>query len=60
MPPGVSLINILRKTSTRTDPKRAKNTVKPSVFFVLLEFGLVKAATKTLVKLTPGDNQTVR
>jgi len=37
---------------TLKDPKGVKNTVKPSVFFVLLGSVRVKAARKMLVKLT--------
>ncbi len=37
-----------------TDPKSAKNTIKPSVFFELFRPGRVKAGPKMLVKLTPG------
>jgi len=33
-------------------PKAKKNTVKPSVFFVLLGSARVKASSKMLVKLT--------
>ncbi len=40
----------------RADPKRAKNTVKPSVFDGLLGSPHKKAARKMLVKLTPGVN----
>jgi len=35
-----------------SDPKRAKNTVKPSVFFALFRFALLKAEHKMLVKWT--------
>jgi len=36
------------------DPKSAKKTVKLSVFFALWGSALVKAAQRTLMKLTPG------
>jgi len=51
--PGVNFINILRAAFTHTDPKSAKKTVKLSVFFML--FGSVhsKAASGTLMILTP-------
>ncbi len=45
---------IFRAAFTGTNPKSAKNTVKPSVFFVLLESAHVIHAGKMLVKLTPG------
>jgi len=35
------------------DLKSAKNTIKPSVFFAFSGSGLVKAASKMLVKSTP-------
>ncbi len=41
------------KSFTETDPKSTKNTVKPSVFFALLESAHVTALHKMLVKLTP-------
>jgi len=53
--PGVNFINILQAAFTRADPKSAKNTV----FFALLGSAHVKAASEVLVKLTPGDRQTV-
>jgi len=37
----------------QTHPNSAKNTVKPSVFFALLGFALVKVLSKMLVKKTP-------
>ncbi len=39
--------------NTHADPKRAKNTMKSSVFFALLGSALVKAVRKMLVKLIP-------
>jgi len=39
---------------SRTDPKRAKNMVKPSIFFALLGSALVKAVHKMLMKWTLG------
>jgi len=38
----------------QADAKSAKNAVKLSVFFALLESAHVKAAHKMLMKLTPG------
>ena len=52
---GVNFINILRAAFTSADPKSAKKTVKLSSFFALLGYASVKAASKMLVKLTPGD-----
>jgi len=52
---GVNFTNILQAAFTQADPKSAKNTVKPSVFFALLGFERVKAACKMLVKSTPAD-----
>jgi len=39
---GVDFTNILRADFMHTDPKSAKNTVKPSVSFALLGYALVK------------------
>jgi hypothetical protein len=51
---GVTFIYILQVAAfTRTDFKSAKNTVKLSVFFVLLGFSQAKAASRILMKLTP-------
>ncbi len=44
----VNFTNIIFK-----DPKSAKNTVKPSVFFMLFGSASVKAFRKMLVKSTP-------
>jgi len=54
--PRDDFINILRAAFMRADPKSAKSTVKPSVFFALLEYAHVKASIKMLVKSTPGVN----
>ena len=51
--PGVNFTNILRAAFTRADPKSAKKTVKLSSFIALLGSARVKAARRTLVKLTP-------
>ncbi len=53
----VNFINILQAALTRADPKCAKNYVKPSLFFVLLGPTNVKASRETLVKLTPGNDE---
>ncbi len=52
---GLNFTNILKTAFMGLDPKRSKNTVKPSVFFVLLGSGQVKTWGKMLVKLIP-DN----
>jgi len=51
--PGLNFINILCPAFTHTDPKSAKNTVKPSVFFTLLRSACVRDVHKMLVKWTP-------
>jgi len=50
---GLNFTNILLEFFTPPDPKSAKNTVKLSVFFVLVGSACIKAAHKMLVKLTP-------
>ncbi len=50
---GVNFINILWRAFTPADPKSAKKTVKPSVFFVLFGSARAEAAHKVLVKSTP-------
>ena len=52
--PSVNFINILRATIVRADSESAKNALKSLVFFALLGSTRVKAACKTLIKLTPG------
>ena len=51
--PGVNSTNILRAAFTRADPKIVKKTVKLSSFIALLGSAHIKAARRTLVKLTP-------
>ena len=51
---GVNFTNVLPAALTRADPKSAKKTVKLSSFIALLGSARVKAACRTLVKLTPG------
>jgi len=53
-PPGLNFINVLRTAFMHPDHKSAKKTVKLSVFLVLLESGLLKAAIIMLMKLIPG------
>jgi hypothetical protein len=55
---GVNFINIPQAAFTRTDHKRARKTVKLSVFFAHLGSAHLKAALKMLMKLTPGVNIT--
>ena len=50
---GVNFINVLRAAFALEDPKSAKKTVKLSSFIALLGSGRVKAARRTLVRLTP-------
>jgi len=57
--PGVHFTKILHKAFTCADPKSAKNTVKPPVFFVLLGSGQEKAANKMLVILTPDQKRDI-
>jgi len=52
--PGLNFINVLRTAFTRADPRRVKNTVKFSIFFMLSGSMSVKALHKRLVKLTLG------
>jgi len=51
--PGLNLFNVLRTAFTCANPRSVKKTVKLSIFFILLGSTSVKAARKTLVKLTP-------
>jgi len=51
--PGVNFINVLQAAFTQTDPKSAKELLDLTVFFALLGFLCVKAARRTLMKLTP-------
>ena len=51
---GVNFTNVLRAASTRADPESAKKLIDLTVFFALLGSVCVKAARRTLVKLTPG------
>jgi len=57
---GVDFTNILRAAFTCADPKSAKKTVKLNSFIALLVSAHVKAACKTLVKLTLGEEDIVR
>ena len=50
---GVNFTNVLRAAFMPADTKSAKKAVKLSSFFALLGSAIVKAAHRTLVKLTP-------
>jgi len=50
--PWVNFTNILRAAFTRADPKSANKQLNLTVFFALLGSARVKAARRTLVKLT--------
>ena len=56
MSSGVNFIIVLRATFMHADTKSAKKTVKLSSFFALLGSVSLKAARRTLVKLTLGFN----
>jgi len=47
----------ISSTLLRLQIPNAKKTVKPSVFFALLGSAHIKAAFRTLMKLTPGCSQ---
>ncbi len=51
---GVNFINVLGAAYTGVDPKSAKMSANSSVFFALLGYARVKAARRTLMKLTLG------
>ena len=51
---GVNFTNILRAAFVLADPKSTKKLLNLTVFFALLVSAGVKAARRTLVKLTPG------
>jgi len=56
-PPGVNFINLLRAAFVRADPKSAKKIYSLTVFFGHSGSSSVKAAGRTLIKLTaPGLN----
>ena len=50
---GVNFTNILQAAFTCADPKSAIKLLNLTVFFALLGSAHVKAARRTLVKLTP-------
>jgi len=57
---GLNFINALHTTFTCAYPTSVKKTVKFSIFFTLSGSKSVKAAHKTLVKLTSDDKRTFR
>jgi len=50
---GVNFINVLLEAFRLEDPKSAKKTDNLTVFFALLGSASIKAASRTLMKLTP-------
>jgi hypothetical protein len=50
---GFNFINVLQATFAHTDPQSAKKTDILTVFFVLWGSASVKAACRTLTKMTP-------
>jgi len=54
--PAINFINVLPAAFACADPESAKKTVKLSVYFMLSESERAKAASRTLIKLTPGVN----
>jgi len=54
MTPAIDFINILCTAFAPADPESIKDTDDLTVFFTLSKSSSVKAARKTLVKLTPG------
>jgi len=56
--PGVNFNNVPQAASTHADPKSAKKTVMLlSICLALLGSAGVKAALRTLMKLTPGNSR---
>ncbi len=55
-PSMVNFINVIQAAFTRADPESTKRQL--SVFFELLGSARVKAAGRTLMKLTPGVHGT--
>jgi len=53
---GVNFINILRAAFARADPKIAIKIDNSTVFFALSGSERVKAAHRTLIKMTTGVN----
>jgi len=51
--PGLNFINILRTAFAPTDAERVKNQLRLQNIFMLLGSACVKAARRTLMKLTP-------
>jgi len=54
--PGVNFINVLQAAFMHADPESAKKLATWLSFFDILGSGYVKAAHRTLLKLTPGFN----
>jgi hypothetical protein len=51
--PGLNFINILSTAFTQADPESVKFQLSRQYLFVLLGCGRIKAARRTLMKLTP-------
>ena len=54
---GVNFTNVLQAAFTPADPKSGKKLLNLTVFFALSGSAGVKAARRTLMKLTPGDRE---
>ena len=54
--PGVNFNNILCAAFLLADPESANKLLDLAIFFALLVSASVKAARRTLLKLTPGVN----
>jgi len=54
--PGVNFINVLQAAFTCTDPHSVKFQLSLQYLFTLLGSARIKAAGRTLMKLTPGVN----
>ena len=52
--PGVNFTNVLQAAFALADPESVKKLLDLTVLFALLVSGCVKAAQRTLMKLTPG------
>jgi len=52
--PGLNFINVLRTAFTQADPESVKFQLSRQHLFTLLGSASIKAAGRTLMKLTPG------
>jgi len=53
--PGLNFINVPGTAFTRVDPKSIRIQSNPQYLFTLLGSMCAKAASRTLMKLTPGN-----